>query len=198
MVGPSSMTEVPPMPMWISVLGWQIGRAVGLCTVPRNAMSAMSNRKLYSADPKVPDATSVIGTVGSSSPPSPPQPSPPPTVDEILASAPQSDGDAQSVSCLRSGAYTEVEVINPELLLFRGRGERMWLNRMRQACVGLRLDDALAFEMRNSRLCELDTIRGIDSFGGYWSATSAGCSLGSFDPVSPEQADLLKTELSNS
>ena len=123
---------------------------------------------------------------------------PPPTVDEILASAPQPDGDAQSVSCLRSSAYTEVEVINPELLLFHGRGERMWLNRMRQACVGLRLDDALAFEMRNSRLCELDTVRGIDSFGGYWSATSAGCSLGSFDPVSPEQADLLKTELSNS
>ena len=123
---------------------------------------------------------------------------PPPTVDEILASAPRPDGDVQSVSCLRSSAYTEVEVINPALLLFHGRGERMWLNRMRQACVGLHLDDALAFEMRNSRLCELDTVRGIDNFGGYWSATSAGCSLGSFDPVSPEQADLLKTELSNS
>ena len=91
----------------------------------------------------------------------------------------------RSVSCLRSSAYTKVEVINPELLLFHGRGERMWLNRMRQACVGLHLDDALAFEMRNSRLCELDTVRGIDNFGGYWSATGAGCSLGSFDPRLP-------------
>ena len=119
------------------------------------------------------------------------------TVDEILASATQPDGDNQAVSCLPSSAYTKVEVINPALLLFHGRGERMWLNRMRQACVGLHFDDALAFEMRNSRLCELDTVRGIDNFGGYWSATGAGCSLGSFDPVSPEQADLLKTELSN-
>lgn len=117
------------------------------------------------------------------------------TVEEILASAPQPDGDARPVSCLRSSAYTEVEVINPKLLLFHGRGDRMWLNRMRQACVGLRFDDALAFEMRDSRVCDLDTVRGIDTIGGYWSATGARCSLGKFDPVSREQVELLKAGL---
>lgn len=120
------------------------------------------------------------------------------SVDEILASAPRPGGVEGAVACLPRNAYTEVEVINPELLLFHGRGEKMWLNRMRQACLGLRLDRTLAFEMRDSRLCDLDTVRGIDNFGGFWSATGARCSLGKFDPVSPEQAELLKTELSKS
>ena len=118
------------------------------------------------------------------------------SVDEILASAPRPYGAPDSVACLPRSAYTDVEVINRELLLFHGRGEKMWLNRMRQPCVGLRADRVLAFELRNSRLCDLDTVRGIDTFGGFWSATGARCSLGTFDPVSPHQAELLKAGLS--
>ena len=118
------------------------------------------------------------------------------SVDEILASAPQPNRESEPVTCLPRSAYTEVEVINPELLLFHGRGEQMWLNRMRRACVGLHFDRVLAFEVRNSRLCDLDTVRGIDTFGGSWSATGARCSLGTFDPVSPQQVELLKAEFS--
>ena len=120
---------------------------------------------------------------------------PSPSVDEILASAPQPNGDSLPVRCLPDAAYTDVEVINPELLLFRGLGDRMWLNRTRSACLGSRIDPVLAFDMRHGRLCDLDSVAVADNIGGYWS-TGAGCSLGKFAPVSPEQVELVRVELS--
>ena len=120
---------------------------------------------------------------------------PSPSVDEILASAPQPNGDSRPVRCLPDAAYTDVEVINPELLLFHGIGDRMWLNRTRQACLGSRIDPVLAFDMRRGRLCDLDSVAVADNLGGYWS-TGAACSLGKFAPVSPEQAALVRVELS--
>ena len=119
----------------------------------------------------------------------------PMTVDEILASAPQAEKDSDTVSCLHRDAYTDIEVINPELLLFHGRSDRLWLNRLRQSCVGLRQDHTLALDMRNGRLCALDSVSGVDILGGHY-LPGARCSLGKFDPVSPEQADLLKAQLS--
>ena len=120
---------------------------------------------------------------------------PSPSVDAILASALQPDGNSQPVRCLPDTAYTDVEVINPELLLFHGLGDRMWLNRTRQACLGSRIDPVLAFDVRHGRLCDLDSVAVADNLGGYWS-TGAACSLGKFAPVSPEQAELVRVELS--
>lgn len=122
---------------------------------------------------------------------------PSPSVDEILASALEPDGNSQPVSCLPDTAYTDVEVINSELLLFHGLGDRMWLNQTRQACLGSRIDPVLAFDMRHGRLCHLDSVAVADNLGGNWS-TGAGCSLGKFAPVSPEQAELVRAELSRS
>ena len=119
----------------------------------------------------------------------------PMTVDEILASAPRAEKDSDTVNCLHRDAYTDIEVINPELLLFHGRSDRLWLNRLRQSCVGLRQDHTLALDMRNGRLCDLDSVSGVDVLGGHY-LPGARCSLGKFDPVSPEQADLLKAQLS--
>lgn len=119
----------------------------------------------------------------------------PVTVEEVLASVPQLETDSGPVNCLHRDAYTDIEVINPELLLFHGRSHRLWLNRLRQSCPGLHLDHTLAFDMRHGRLCHLDTVSGADILGGRY-LPGARCSLGKFDPVSPEQADLLKAELS--
>lgn len=121
---------------------------------------------------------------------------PPPTVEEILANAPQPEDYSDPVNCLSRYAYDEVDVITKELLVFHGRGGKAWLNRLRNACVGLRRDDTLAFDMRDSRLCDLDSFSSVDTFGGPLERTSARCSLGKFEPISPEQAELLKEELS--
>ena len=119
------------------------------------------------------------------------------SVEDILASAPKPEDYSDSVTCLHRDAYTDVEVLNRELLLFHGRRDKVWLNRLRRACIGLRRNDALAFEMRNSRLCDLDTFSSVDTFGGPLGRTSARCSLGKFETVSPEQAQLLKEGLTH-
>ena len=118
------------------------------------------------------------------------------TVEEILASAPQPEDYSDPVTCLHRYAYENVDVINRELLVFHGRGGKAWLNRLRNKCVGLRREDTLAFDMRDSRLCDLDSFSSVDTFGGPLERTSARCSLGKFEPISPEQAKLLKEGLS--
>ena len=120
----------------------------------------------------------------------------PPTVEEILASAPQPEDYSDPVTCLHRDTYVEVDVINKELLVFHGRRGKAWLNRLRNVCVGLRRDDTLAFDMRDTRLCDLDSFSSVDTFGGPFERTSARCSLGKFEPISPEQAELLKEGLS--
>ncbi len=118
-----------------------------------------------------------------------------PTVEEILSGAPQPQDYSDSVTCLRRDAYQQVEVLDRAHLLFKGRRGKFWLNRLRRACIGLHRSDTLAFEMRDSRLCDLDTFSGIDSFGGRYDRSSARCSLGKFETISPEQAALLKESL---
>ena len=117
------------------------------------------------------------------------------TVEEILAQAPKPEDYSDPVTCLNRFAYQDVDVINKELLLFYGRRDKVWLNRLRNPCIGLRREDTLAFDMRDNRLCDLDTFSGVDTFGGPLERTSARCSLGKFEPVSLEQAQLLKEGL---
>ena len=118
------------------------------------------------------------------------------SVEDILASAPRPEDYTDSLTCLHRDAYEDVEVINRELVLFHGRRGKVWLNRLRQPCIGLRTDDALMFDMRNSRLCDLDTFSSIDVFRGPLERGSARCGLGKFETISPEQAAALKEGLS--
>ncbi|MDE0004376.1 MAG: DUF6491 family protein [Rhodospirillaceae bacterium] len=114
------------------------------------------------------------------------------TVEEILADAPRPEHYAGPVKCLHRDAYTNVEVINGEYLLFHGRRDKAWVNRLRNACTGLRRHDTLVFETYSGRVCDFDTVNGADSVGGTLQSTSARCGLGSFDPVTPEQAEQLR------
>ncbi len=118
------------------------------------------------------------------------------SVEDILASAPQPEDYSESVTCLHRDAYVNVDVLNRELLVFHGRGDKVWLNRLRRPCIGLREHDILAFEMRDRRLCDLDMFSSVDTFGGPLQSTSARCSLGKFETISPEQAAALKEGLS--
>ena len=117
------------------------------------------------------------------------------TVEEILASSPQPEDYSDPVSCLSRNAYLQVDVINRKLLVFHGRRGKAWLNRLRSACIGVRREDTLAFDLRNGRLCDLDTFSSIDAFGGSMERSSARCSLGKFEPISLEQAEMLKEGL---
>jgi hypothetical protein len=73
-----------------------------------------------------------------------------------------------------------------------GRGEKRWLNQLRVRCPGLRRHATLQFEMRSMRLCEMDGFKSVDpGFGDR----SGNCSLGKFEPISPDQEQMLKDAL---
>jgi hypothetical protein len=110
---------------------------------------------------------------------------------EIL-SAPAEDEKA-AVRCIRSMDYDRVEVLDDLRVVFHGRGDKRWLNQLRIRCPGLRKRDTLQFEMRSMRLCEMDSFRSIDPSG--FGMPGASCSLGSFEPVSPGQVQMLKDAL---
>ena len=84
-------------------------------------------------------------------------------VQEIL-NTPAEDIDV-AVRCIRSMDYVQVEVLDDLRLVFRGRGDKRWLNQLRGRCPGLRKRDTLQFEMRSIRLCDMDSFRSIDPSG---------------------------------
>jgi len=102
---------------------------------------------------------------------------------------------ARTERCLATHQYRSVEVLDENHLLFTGTSrDRLWLNELRTHCPGLRSNDTLAFEVRNNRLCNLDTATVVDHFL-FWERTGPTCSLGDFQQLTPAQAKLLREAL---
>lgn len=96
--------------------------------------------------------------------------------------------------CISTNLYDSVDVLDTRHVLFKGRGNRLWVNTLRSTCVGLRKRDVLQFEIRGSQICNLDTFTAVsNSFG--WQRTSATCSLGDFSPVTAEQVAMIEAAL---
>lgn len=102
---------------------------------------------------------------------------------------------ARTERCLSTHEYRSVEVLDENHLLFTGMSrDRLWLNKLRTRCPGLRRHDTLAFELRSNQLCNLDTATVIDRFL-FWERTGPTCSLGEFEQLTPGQAELLREAL---
>jgi hypothetical protein len=113
-------------------------------------------------------------------------------VEEILDTTAEGPADAAAVRCLSSMDYDQVEVLDNLRLVFKGRGQKRWLNQLRIRCPGLRRHATLQFEMRSMRICEMDGFKSVDpGFGDR----SGNCSLGKFEPISAEQEQMLKDAL---
>ncbi|NIP16440.1 MAG: hypothetical protein GWM88_17495 [Pseudomonadales bacterium] len=96
--------------------------------------------------------------------------------------------------CISTRLYDSVEVLDTRHVLFKGRGERLWVNTLRSNCVGLRKRDVLQFDLRGSQICNLDTFTAVTNTFG-WQRTSATCSLGDFSPVTAEQVAMIEAAL---
>lgn len=116
-----------------------------------------------------------------------------PQIDEILS---QTDAAAAALRrCLPTSQYSEVEIIDEQRLLFRGTGTRAWVNHLRQPCRSLRRNDTLLFELRTGQACALDRASVIDRNFLFWSRSGPICSLGEFQPISPEQLTMIEDVL---
>lgn len=114
------------------------------------------------------------------------------TLDQILAAPLSSEEYSKTERCISTFEYDTMEVLDDQHVIFEGRGDRVWLNTLRNRCIGLRRDSVPVIRLRDSQLCDLDTFQARDSMLGVWTRTSATCSLGTFSRITPEQADTIR------
>ena len=95
-------------------------------------------------------------------------------IETILTQPLGQDEYVEAERCLSKFSFNQVEIIDDQHVLFRGRRGKAWLNTLRSRCVGLRRHDIPRLEYRSSsQLCNLDTLVGMSSSFSGFSRTSA-------------------------
>lgn len=124
------------------------------------------------------------------------------TLEQILSQPLDAEEYGTPRRCVSSFVSRDFQPLGEQHLLFEGRGDQLWLNELRGRCPGLRHAQALAFDSRGSQICELDRFKVADVF--QWSRfqrwpwdwmDGIPCTLGKFQPVSPEQVEALRAAL---
>ncbi len=100
--------------------------------------------------------------------------------DDAIDRTPQ---DCVSVSRIRT-----THVVDDRTILFYMRGrDQVYLNELPRECPRLATEGRFAYETRVGRLCEIDTITVLESFGGRFQR-GATCRLGAFHPITEAEA----------
>ena len=102
---------------------------------------------------------------------------------------------AEPERCLSTHMYDRVEVLDTQKVVFHGRGDKAWLNQLRTPCVGLRRDHTLRFELRDHRICSMDTFRAMSMMTGGPVPMGPICFLSEFEPITKDQVTMLKDAL---
>ena len=118
-----------------------------------------------------------------------------PSAEEILANPLEDAAYVKNVRCLSTARYRQVDIVDSKVLVFRGRGNRAWINMLLRPCAGLRRDMILTIERRGSRICRRDFFKGVPRLGRE--AGTATCALGMFYPVAQDNLDALRHALSD-
>ena len=93
--------------------------------------------------------------------------------------------------CVNMNQIDRTEVINDRTIVFYLSGGDIYVNRLPHRCPGLRSRQAFMYKNTTNTLCNVDTIRVLDNFGGSLTPGVA-CGLGEFHPVSTGTVDQLK------
>jgi hypothetical protein len=102
--------------------------------------------------------------------------------------APYEDAlDREGERCISPSVIRETHATDDETILFYMRGGKIYRNTLRYTCNGLERENRIAYSVTGNRLCNVDTIRVIQPFGG-----GRFCGLGLFYPITEEEADFLR------
>lgn len=122
-------------------------------------------------------------------------------ITEILSLSVDDDGKSLAQDCLREVDYRSFRALDDRYILFEGRGEKLWINKLRTRCLDLDMRPGTLIAVRSfssRRICENDSFVVSDWFDAPWyrrapwqwgSALDPGvqCVLGEFVPVSEDQ-----------
>jgi hypothetical protein len=119
-----------------------------------------------------------------------------PTAEDILKGEAGPIDYSQSVKCIASYKIQRTEPLSDRYILFHLDDGSLWLAQLRARCAGVAPDAHLAFEQKNNRLCEWDSVRVLyDDAGPGGVMFGPKCNLPKFDPVSTEQVEMLKEQI---
>jgi len=171
--------------------------ATGVTEPNGSASSNVAPKPVVSGDATQPSSPATSDATAAS-PAVAPQAGKPgsPTFDEILnGTAPPTDY-SQLQKCLRSELIERTEPLSDRFIVFHMRGGALWIAQMRNRCPEMTYDSKLMFEKSNPRICEWDSVRVVHDEGLDY-RYGPRCNLPKFEPVSPQQVDMLKQALTS-
>ena len=96
-----------------------------------------------------------------------------------------------------SAKIDRTEPLNDRYIVFHLSGNQLWLAQLKMKCPGMTALSQLSFEKDENRLCEWDSVRTVNEDGIGGLRLGPKCNLPKFEPVSPEQVDMLKQHIRN-
>lgn len=115
-------------------------------------------------------------------------------VTALLAAEPgfAQDGDAfdrTPQDCVTLSRVRTTRVVDDRTILFFMRNRNVvYRNDLPRECPRLARENRFSYESRFGRLCDVDLIRVLETFGARIQ-TGAACRLGKFHPITPQEAD---------
>ena len=101
--------------------------------------------------------------------------------------------DREGERCISTRNIRDTDILDERTILFRMRGNDYFVNYLRHDCPGLVREQRFSYRTTGGRLCQVDTIRVLEQFGGFIQE-GMSCGLGAFYPISEEEADFLALE----
>ncbi len=110
---------------------------------------------------------------------------------EAAAAAIADDIDRDGERCISVTRLRSTHVLDDRTLLFYMRGGDIYLNVLRYECRGLKIQNRFSYKVIANRLCSVDTITVLESFGTGLSS-GISCGLGQFYGITEDEADFLR------
>lgn len=117
-------------------------------------------------------------------------------VETILGTAADKEDYVDVAKCIPLHRIRSVEVLDERHVAFRISRDQFYLVQMKNRCPGLNRGSKVSYETRGSRVCALDSIRGVIEFGTA-SRFGPPCSIPGFQEITREQLVLITETLRN-
>lgn len=85
-------------------------------------------------------------------------------------------------NCIQIRSISSTKIIDNQTIDFKMNGGKIMRNTLTNRCSGLKSADAFSYRTSLSRLCNVDMIRVLQSYGGSYHE-GPGCGLGKFQEI---------------
>jgi len=115
------------------------------------------------------------------------------TVEEILNRDPQKSDYVETPRCISTNRIRGVQILDEKHVAFRMSRNEYMLVQFQHRCPGMRRGNTVIYETRTNRLCALDSLRTVSSFGDI--DPGPPCPIPGFQSISKESLAALKEAL---